>query len=64
MRYILCVVVLLKACDVTDNGRHLGFYQELENRWGGKSPSVSLMYCKENTVNFLLTDFSIRRTPL
>ena len=32
--YILWVVALLKACDVTDNGRllgrHLGLYQELE----------------------------------
>ena len=32
MRYILLVVVLLEACDVTNNGRHLGFYQELEIR--------------------------------
>ena len=36
MRYILWVVVLLEACDVTNNsrhlGRHLGFYQELEIR--------------------------------
>ena len=31
MRYILGVVVLLEASDVTNNGRHLGFYQELEN---------------------------------
>ena len=29
MRCILGVVVLLKVCDVTDNGRHFGFYQEL-----------------------------------
>ena len=33
MRYILWVVALLEACDVTNNGRHLGrhvgFYQEL-----------------------------------
>ena len=29
MRYILGVVELLGACDVTNNGRHLGFYQEL-----------------------------------
>ena len=27
MRYILWVVVLLEACDVTSNGRHLGFKQ-------------------------------------
>ena len=30
LRYILWVVALLGACDVTNNGRHLGFYQELE----------------------------------
>ena len=34
--YSLGVVVLLAACDVTNNGRHLGrhlgFYQELEIR--------------------------------
>ena len=28
MGYILGVVVLLEACDVTNNGRHFGFYQE------------------------------------
>ena len=36
MRYILWVVALLEACDVTNNGRHLdyhlGFYKELEIR--------------------------------
>ena len=36
MKYILWVVALLEACDVTNNGRHLGrhlgFYQELEIR--------------------------------
>ena len=32
MKYILWVVALLEACDVTNNGRHLGFYQELEVR--------------------------------
>ena len=32
MRYILWVVTLLEACDVTNNGHHLGFYQELEIR--------------------------------
>ena len=30
MRYILWVVALLQACDVTNNGHHFGFYQELE----------------------------------
>ena len=36
VRYILWVVALLEACDVTNNDRHLGlhlgFYQELEIR--------------------------------
>ena len=36
MTYGLGVVTLLAACDVTNNGRHLGghlgFYQELEIR--------------------------------
>ena len=32
MRYILCVVVLMEARNVTKNRRHLGFYQELEIR--------------------------------
>ena len=36
MRYILWLVALLEACDVTNSGRHLGrhlgFYQELEIR--------------------------------
>ena len=32
MRYILWVVALLEACDVNNDGRHLGFYQELEIR--------------------------------
>ena len=32
MSFFLGVVALLEACDVTNNGRHLGFYQELEIR--------------------------------
>ena len=36
MRYILWVVALLEACDITKHGRHLGrrleIYQELEIR--------------------------------
>ena len=32
MRYILWVVAMLVACDITNNGRQLGFYQELEIR--------------------------------
>ena len=30
MRFNLWVVALLEACDVTNNGRHLGFYQDFE----------------------------------
>ena len=32
IRFILWVVALLKAFNVANNGRHLGFYQELEIR--------------------------------
>ena len=42
MRYILEVVVLLKACDVTNNDRHFGFYQELEIRL---KPREMLSFC-------------------
>ena len=31
IRYILWVVALLGTYDVTNNSRHLGFYQELES---------------------------------
>ena len=30
MRYILRVIALPEGCDVTNNGRHRRFYQELE----------------------------------
>ena len=30
MRYVLWVVALLETCVVSNNGRHLGFYQEIE----------------------------------
>ena len=46
MRYILWVVALLEACDVTDYGHHLGchlgFYQELEIRL---KPRQMLIFC-------------------
>ena len=32
VRYSIWVAALLEACDVTSNGRHLGFYHELEIR--------------------------------
>ena len=46
MKYVLGVVALLKACDVTNNGRHLGrhlgFYQELKNRL---KPQEMVIFC-------------------
>ena len=45
MRYILWVVALLGACDVTNNGRHLGFYQELEIRL---KPREMVIFCAWN----------------
>ena len=42
MRYILWVVALLGACDVASNGRHLGFYQELEIRF---KPREVMLFC-------------------
>ena len=43
---ILGVVALLEACDVTNNGRHLGrhlgFYQELEIRL---KPREMVIFC-------------------
>ena len=41
MRYILWVVALREACDVTNNGRHLG-RQELEIRL---KPREMVMFC-------------------
>ena len=46
MRYILGVVTLLEASDVTNNGRHLdrhlGFYQELEINL---KPREKIIFC-------------------
>ena len=53
MRYILGVVALLEACDVTNNcrhlGRHQGFYQELEIRLKAREIVVFMLYMKNNT---------------
>ena len=43
MRYILWVVALLEACDVTNNGHHLGFYQDLEIRL--KPQELAIFLC-------------------
>ena len=52
MRYILWVVALLGACDVTNNGRHfsrhLGFYQELEIRTKPRAMVFFVLYLKNN----------------
>ena len=41
MRYVLWVVGLMEACDVTKHGRHLGhhlgFYQELKSGQNGEN---------------------------
>ena len=42
MRYIFWVLALLEACDITNNGRHLGFYQELEIRL---KPREMVIFC-------------------
>ena len=42
MSYILWVVALLEVCDVTNNDRHLGFYQELEI---GLKPQEIVIFC-------------------
>ena len=49
MRYILWVMALLEACDVTNNGRHLGFYQELEIRLKPREMVIFVLYMKNNT---------------
>ena len=42
MKYILWVVALLGACDVTNNVRHLGFHQEIEIRL---KPREMMTFC-------------------
>ena len=49
MRYILWVVALLEACDVTNNGRHLGSYQELEIRLKLREMHIFVLDMNDNT---------------
>ena len=49
MRYSLGVVVLLEASDVTKNGRHFGFYQELEICLNLEKQYFFVPYMKNNT---------------
>ena len=63
MRYILWVVALLEACDVTNNRRHLGcnlaFYQELGIRLKLREIVFFFVLCmKNNTSIGFLHDFS------
>ena len=52
IRYILRVVALLEACDVTRNGRHLGchlgFHQELESGLNHEKWQFFVLYMKNN----------------
>ena len=47
MRYILWVVALLEACGVSNDGSHLGFYQELEIRL---KPREIISFCALNEI--------------
>ena len=38
------MVALLEVCDVTNNGRHLGFYQELEMRLKSREIVFCVLY--------------------
>ena len=50
MKHILAVVVLLEACDVTNNGRHFRFYQELDIRLKpARNDIFFVLYMKNNT---------------
>ena len=54
MRYILWVVALLEACNVTNNGRHLdrhlAFCQELEIRLKPREIEFFVFNMKNNTI--------------
>ena len=60
MRYILWVVGLLDACDVTINGRHPGYYQELEIRLKPREILLLELYMINNTQISTLHDFSLK----
>ena len=49
MKYILGVVVLLEAFDVTNNGRRFRFYQELDIRLKPQEIIFFVLYMKNNT---------------
>ena len=49
MKYILGVVMLLEAFDLTNNGYHFGFYQELDIRLKPREMIFFVLYMKNNT---------------
>ena len=49
MKYILGVVVMLEACDVTNNGSCFRFYQELDIRLKLQEMIFFVLYMKNNT---------------
>ena len=49
MRYVLRVIALPEACDVTNNSRHLGFYQELEIRLKSPEMVIFLFFTRKIT---------------
>ena len=61
MRYSLGVVVVLEAFDVTNNGRHFGFYQELEIWFKTREMVFFVLYMKNNKQISTLYDLSHRK---
>ena len=62
MRHILWVVALLEACDVTNNGRHLGchlrFYQEFKISLRPQEMVIFFVLETKNNTPSTLHDFS------
>ena len=58
------MVVLLEACDITNNGHHLGRhlrkYQEVEIRLKPREMLLLVLYMKNNTKISTLHDFSLK----
>ena len=51
MMHILWVAALLEAFGVTNNGRHLGFYQELEIRLKPREMAFFLFLTLDETID-------------
>ena len=63
MRYYFWVMGLLKACDVTKNGCHFWFYQEVEIRFEKIAVSLCLTW-KNNTNKHFTVNFQAVRSTL